>query len=103
MMAGYVNAGYRELSRQAALIIGLATFTWCTITGTELLDALFRALVVYLVLSTITSIVSKMLRKMADEALLESDDEDTLNDENENEAVVADNNNANKSTRDNSE
>ncbi|MCF7810707.1 hypothetical protein K9N50_06930 [bacterium] len=75
-MAGYENTGYKELSRQAALILGLAVFTWCTIKGMEFIDALFKALVVYLVLSTITSVLSRLLRKMTDEVLSETDDEE---------------------------
>jgi len=70
-MTTYSNAGYRDLSRLAASILGLAAFTWSAISGAGMIDAVFKGLVVYLVASILAMMVNRALGRMTELALEE--------------------------------
>jgi len=71
-MAGKIGAGYRKLSRQAAMIAALATFAWCSFAGVALLDALFRAAVVYLLMILLFLTLRGVLARMIDWVIAEA-------------------------------
>ncbi len=64
MTRGSPGNSFRDLSRLAALILGLATFVWGLLSGTDLVQAVFKAVVVYLVVSILVLIVNQLLGKL---------------------------------------
>ena len=94
-MASHTNSDHIDLSRQAALILALGIFAWSALMGTELIDAVFRAVVVYMVVSIIVIVIRRLLSRMAemsvkieDEAEGEQalDEPDAMGDEKDSEA-----------------
>jgi len=71
-MAGRIRAGYRALSCQVALILGLGTFALSSATGVYLTDALFRAAIVYLLVTLMALVLKVVLVQMTDWTILEA-------------------------------
>lgn len=65
-MASHTNSDHIDLTRQAALILALGIFAWSALMGTELIDAVFRAVVVYMVVSIIVIVIRRLLSRMAE-------------------------------------
>ncbi len=63
---------YRSFGNQVAMILALGTFAWCTGQGTDIIDSIFRSVLVYLAVSimslAITNFVLKAYHEMEQEA-----------------------------------
>ena len=60
------HGGYSGLSRLVVIIVALATLIWCSLLGMNLLDAGFRAAVVYLMLSIASLVIKSLLLKLTE-------------------------------------
>ncbi len=75
-MASHTNSDHIDLTRQAALILALGIFAWSALMGTELIDAIFRAVVVYMVVSIIVIVIRRLLSRMAEMSIKIEDEEE---------------------------
>ncbi|NQT33678.1 hypothetical protein HQ587_00700 [bacterium] len=75
-MASHTNSDHIDLTRQAALILALGIFAWSALMGTELIDAVFRAVVVYMVVSIIAIVTRRLLSRMAEMSVKVADEEE---------------------------
>ncbi len=89
-MTTYSSVGYRDLSRLAASILGLAAFTWSAISGMGMIDAVFKGLVVYMVASILALLVNRVLVRMTELTLEEESAREETEEEEEVEQIAED-------------
>lgn len=52
---------YRSFGNQIAIVLGLGTFAWCTGHGMGIIETLFRAVLVYLIVSILSYAISNYI------------------------------------------